>query len=285
MTPFILGIFLVIPSAWAQTVPSSMRLAPSIGFPASGFSPALPTAPMSLNPGGLSATPLIRPSLVTPVLSVPALALPAAPLPALRPLERGALPAVDSGDLVFLDLDCGALCDAMADTTSEQFGVAGPRLSHVGIVEVDGGTPFVWEAWPGRGVTRVPLRVFLSRVQAGEGAPGGYYLGRLRDGSRRLGEEALSRVRRLSGLPYDGAFSWESPGMYCSKLISAAFGDPSLFSPRPMYFGREGSAARETWRAYFDARGMAIPDGQPGVSPLGLYLEGSRRLFRPAPAR
>jgi len=216
--------------------------------------------------------------------------VPQAPRPVLRVLgqELAAfrpsrpLPEVASGDLVFLDLDCGALCDAMAEVTEEQFGTSGPRLNHVGIIEVEAGQPFVWEAWPGRDVARVPLREFLSRVSGGEAQPSGFYVGRLADGARALAAPALARVKAAAGAPYEPSFDWAGPGMYCSKLIAYAFGD-GLFPTRPMYFGREGSRAREVWRAYFAARGMAIPDGQPGVSPLGLYLDGQRTIFRQQP--
>jgi hypothetical protein len=47
----------------------------------------------------------------------------AAKLPAGPPLRPD--------DLVFLDLDCGATCDAVARVTVEQFGVAGPAFSHL----------------------------------------------------------------------------------------------------------------------------------------------------------
>ena len=54
--------------------------------------------------------------------------------------------------------------------------------------------------------------------------------------------------------------------------VSLAFGGAAPFGPRPMFFGKEGSRTREVWRAYFAARGRPIPDGAPGVSPLGLFL-------------
>jgi hypothetical protein len=216
-----------------------------------------------------------------------ALIAPSAPSPRLRALGQDIpvfqparpLPQASTGDLIFLDLDCGALCDAMAEVTQEQFGRQYPRLNHVGIIEVDGGKPFVWEAWPGRGVARVPLQEFLSRVSGGEGQPGGYYMGRLAAGSRRLAEPALARIKTIAGAPYETSFGWESQGMYCSKLAAYAFGE-KLFPPRPMYFGQEGSRARQVWQAYFAAQGKAIPDGQPGVSPLSVYLDGREKLFQ-----
>jgi hypothetical protein len=196
--------------------------------------------------------------------------------PAVAPL-----PAVATGDLVFLDLECGDICDAISESTQQQFGVDGPRLSHVGIVETDGGLAYVWEAWPGRGVQRVPLSLFLARVKAGEGRPEGYYVGRLSPAARASGRAALARVQALSGTPYDDRFAWDGPGTYCAKLISAGFAAAGDFRPQPMFYGRAGSRARAFWTAYFAARGLPVPDGEPGVSPLGIYLEGRTGIFLP----
>jgi len=139
----------------------------------------------------------------------------------------------------------------------------------------------VWEAWPGRGVQRVPLRLFLARVKEGESRPGGYYLGRLSAAARARGRAALTRVQALRGTPYDDRFAWDGAGTYCAKLISDGFATAGAFRPQPMAFGSEGSRARAFWRAYFAARGLPVPDGAPGTSPLGIYLEGREGLFRP----
>jgi len=209
------------------------------------------------------------------------------PWPTLRALGQDVpafrtahpLPEVKSGDIIFLDLRCGALCDAIAKVSQEQLGQPGPHLNHVGIVEMEDGKAFVWEAWPGHGVQRVTLREFIERVSGGEGQPDGFYVGRLTPEARRLADAALARVKAVSGMPYDADFGWGDSGMYCSKLVTLAFGE-SLFPPRPMYFGQEGSRVREVWRSYFKTRHMAIPDGRPGVSPLSIYLDGMGKLFQ-----
>jgi len=285
--PILSALLLCVSLAGAQTLVPSLPsgpvglgagtlapLPPPGGFPAPGPAPLAPSL-------SLPAASLPLPRGVLPAVSAEASPVRAFPAGTAAPRAAGPLPRVESGDLIFLDLDCGPLCDAMAEVTREQFGGEGPRLTHVGIVEVRDGTPFVWEAWPGKGVVRVPLRLFLGRVKGGEEAPGGFYVGRLDPSRRALAGPALDRVKAASGLPYDPAFSWDGPGMYCSKLVALAFADPSLLRPRPMFFGREGSRSREVWREYFAARGMEIPDGEPGVSPLGIYLDGGAQLFSP----
>lgn len=263
-------------TAWAGVTVAPLPLGPvpavpGLGLSIQGFLTRPLAAPFAFSPS-LMPVPALSVLSVRDASASPVLAKTQAAASSPRFSVAAPLPVLSAGDLVFLDLDCGALCDAIADSTIEQFGVTGPRLSHVGIVELVDGVPFVWEAWPGSGVNRVPLRFFLSRVKGGEGAPGGYYLGRLPSAWRSLGEAAAQRVKAYANLPYDDGFAWDGPGAYCSKLITLAYDGMAAFAPRPMYFGKEGSVTREVWRAYFAERGRAIPDGALGVSPLGLFL-------------
>jgi hypothetical protein len=197
--------------------------------------------------------------------------------PALAPTPR-------SGDLIFLDLDCGAICDAIEEVTRQQLNVDGPRLSHVGLVEqrVDG--TYVIEAWPEGGVRRTALRDVLGRVRQPQAVRWGELLPRY----RALGAAAVARAARLLGTPYDDEFLLDNRRLYCSELVYEAFraanGGRPVFPLSPMRFGSPGSSARRTWEDYYRRRGSPVPDGQPGLSPLGIYLHGRRELFAP-PAR
>ena len=114
---------------------------------------------------------------------------------------------IHSGDLVFLDMDCGDLCQAIEDVTLEQFEVKGPRLSHVGMIEVEAkGEAFVWEAWPEGGVHKVTLRKVLERVAQAENKAGGFYIGRFRDFYRKTATRALQRIKKFEGKKYDEDF-------------------------------------------------------------------------------
>ncbi|MFA5139297.1 MAG: hypothetical protein WC728_08685 [Elusimicrobiota bacterium] len=241
-------------------------------------------APLSLAP--------LTPPVVTPAAlgrsptfdSAAAMPLPVSVLPSVRTVQPAlaserVLPKLESGDLVFLDLGRAPFLDAIAEPTMEQYGVDGPRLHHSGLVEVVDGQAYVWESWPRKGVTRVPLRFFLARVQGGEDEAGGYYLGRMRPERRSAALAALARVKGWEGRPFEESMALGGPGFYCAQLISAAFEGSGFFTPKPMVFGREGSPARELWKKYFAQHGLPVPDGELGVSPLGLYLEGRRELF------
>lgn len=177
------------------------------------------------------------------------------------PRDRVPLPRFAAGDLLFLDLDCGELCDAIEEVTLAQLSVTAPRLSHVGIVELGAdGTPALLEAWPPR-VMRTPLGAALARAK-----PGGRYLVH----APALGPRVAEAARHRLGIPYDEDFLPGNGRLYCSELVAEA---APRFRPRPMAFGRPGSAARASWERYYRARGQSVPDGAPGMSPLGIYLE------------
>lgn len=207
-------------------------------------------------------------------MSSPRLLLAAALLAACSapaPRVRAPLPRFATGDLLFLDLDCGELCDAIEEVTLAQFSVPAPRLSHVGIVELGvDGTPALLEAWPPR-VTRTPLGEALARAR-----PGGRYLIRLPG----HGARAAAAARRWLGLPYDEDFLLGNGQLYCSELVHESYrgaaGEP-LFAAIPMRFGEPGSRARAAWERHYRARGRRVPEGEPGLSPLGVYLR-SRAL-------
>src|SRR5690606_14194498 len=72
-----------------------------------------------------------------------------------------------TGDLLFQDMDCGALCDAIENVTP---AVNGKHFSHVGMVYVVQDSVWVIEAI-GKDVHLTPLAEFLNRQKNAEGKP------------------------------------------------------------------------------------------------------------------
>lgn len=202
--------------------------------------------------------------------------------------ETAVLDDIHSGDLIFLDLDCGDICDAIEDATKEQFQVSGPRLSHVGVLEVieseSGREMYVYEAWPGGGVVRTPLIEVLKRVKAGENQENGFYIGRFKDEFRELAFSSLPKIQLLLKAAYDDVFLMDNGRYYCSELVYAGFPSSDHESPvfrlHPMMFGSPGSKTRKTWEAYYSKLNQKIPDGELGLSPLSIYLEGREIFFK-----
>ena len=197
------------------------------------------------------------------------------------------------GDLLFQDLDCGPLCDAIEATTR---GVAGARLSHVAMVSaVRGRHVDVLEAYSD-GVARVPLERFLGRSHDRAGHPK-VLVGRLVPRFRASIPAALQRGLRLLGMPYDRHFLMNNGAYYCSELIYEIFaqaraGGP-LFALAPMTFrlpvgGATGPASASVpvpkgtpagvWARYFHRLGDAIPEGKPGINPGALSRHPALRI-------
>ena len=175
------------------------------------------------------------------------------------------------GDLLFQDLDCGELCDAIESVTQ---GTEGAKLSHVGLVSREG-PDGVWvlEAYA-NGVEEVSLDTFLARSKDAAGKPK-VLVGRLRQPYRARIPQAVEAARRLRGRPYDDAFDVDNDAYYCSELVYEAFGRAAgaeaLFPLAPMTFHAQGAdMPMAVWVDYFRALGRPIPEGRPGLNPGGI---------------
>lgn len=172
---------------------------------------------------------------------------------------------IEAGDLLFLDLDCGPLCDAIEAVTQ---GFAGKKFSHVGLISIRNDSIWVIEAI-GKQVKETHLPVFLGYSKKKP------TVGRLKSKFRELIPLAVAHVYSRFGYPYDEAFLPENGKYYCSELIYEAFlkanrGMP-VFNLEPMTFKNpETGAFFPVWEEYYQKLGMEIPEGKPGCNPGGL---------------
>lgn len=182
--------------------------------------------------------------------------------------------ALQPGDLLFQDIDCGPLCNAIETVTQ---GVDGAHFSHVGIVSrMDGPEPQVIEA-VSAGVVETPLSHFLARSKDARGNPK-VLVGRLDEAHQSLIPEALRVARGFMGLPYDKVYVIDNSSFYCSELLYEAFrqanGDIPVFVLHPMTFKdpRDGKYF-PPWVEYYDSLGVVIPEGKPGLNPGSISCE------------
>lgn len=175
---------------------------------------------------------------------------------------------IQQGDILFQDLDCGDLCDAIENVTQ---GVDSARLSHIGIVVIDEkGNPFVIEAY-GKHVSSTPLNRFLNRTKDSNKNPK-VLVGRIKDNYNELIDPAVSYAKTLIGKPYDDTFVINSDDFYCSELIFYSFmmannGKP-LFLLSPMTFKEVGKDQfNPAWVEYYEKLKCEIPEGEPGINP------------------
>ena len=175
-----------------------------------------------------------------------------------------------NGDILFQDLDCGGLCDAIETVTD---GVNGKSFSHLGLVHVYGDSVVVIEAI-GKHVQVTPIDIFINRNMDKSGNPK-VIVTRLAEKNPKLVSNATDFAVSQLGMPYDDAFLYDNGSYYCSELIYDAFksanGDKPFFKLFPMTF--KDPATKEmfpVWVEYYKNLKMPIPEGELGCNPGGI---------------
>ena len=171
-----------------------------------------------------------------------------------------------AGDLLFQDLDCGPVCDAIEAVTQ---GTDGARLSHVGIVSrIKDGKVYITEAF-GESVKEVGFDDFMSRSSDKKGNP------KVLAGRIRLNEGLMARdmgeLTSLIGHKYDVAFDISDDKYYCSELVYEVFRDEKnrpIFELKAMTFkDPKTGKTMEAWAKYFKDIKTKIPEGGMGINP------------------
>ncbi len=185
--------------------------------------------------------------------------------------DRGSSFVLQPGDLLFQDLDCGPLCDAIEKVTT---GYQGANFSHVGIVaKNDTGNLVVIEA-VSTGVEATELQTFFNRSVEAGGRPK-VVAGRLKKSYQHLIPDVLEGAFALEGKPYDKLFIIDDDAYYCSELIYEIFLQANNNSPvfilQPMTFKDPHTGQiLLTWQEYFSQLEAPVPEEQPGINPGGI---------------
>ncbi len=171
------------------------------------------------------------------------------------------------GDLLFQDLNCGPLCDAIETVTN---GIDGKSFSHCAIVVKQNDTLKVVEAIGGR-VQINSLHNFFKRSND-TALIKNITIGRVKNlgnkGISIAAEFAISQV----GTPYDDEFILNNGKWYCSELVYEAFkvgsNQKEYFNLEPMTFkDPKTNAFFPAWIDYYKSLNSSIPEGQLGINP------------------
>jgi uncharacterized protein YycO len=145
----------------------------------------------------------------------------------------------------------------------------GSKYSHMGIVLLRDGKPFVFEAV--QTVRYTPLEKWLAR---GEG--GHYVVKRLKSAKETLTAEKLSELRAaaapFAGKPYDLTFEWSDSRIYCSELVwkmyQRALGIEIGSLEKLRSFHLDDPLVRAKMRERYGAK---VPLDEPVIAPSAMF--------------
>lgn len=210
--------------------------------------------------------------------------------------ERVSVSDLRGGDLLFVVNGQG---NNITDVTD---GVDGLGIDHIAVFS-DGN---VVEAIPEYGVVENPLDSFLVRLSDRESV----LVGRIEGVDV---EESVANARKFLGRPYDDIFMPSDSAIYCSELVQKSFvfkdrlkerdhnvkgmavvrddvkdmnpkvtgsGDKHfVFGTIPMSFHDSTGNVTEFWAKFYSARGLAVPEGEPGTNPGQLSRDPNVKIL------
>lgn len=200
--------------------------------------------------------------------------------------ERVSVSDLRGGDLLFVVNGQG---NNITDVTD---GVDGLGIDHIAVFS-DGN---VVEAIPEYGVVENPLDSFLIRLSDRESV----LVGRIEGVDV---EESVANARKFLGRPYDDIFMPSDSAIYCSELVQKSFvfkdglkerdqnvkevdskatGSGTkhfVFGTIPMSFHDSTGNVTEFWAKFYSARGLAVPEGEPGTNPGQLSRDHNVKIL------
>ena len=200
--------------------------------------------------------------------------------------ERVSVSDLRGGDLLFVVNGQG---NNITDVTD---GVDGLGIDHIAVFS-DGN---VVEAIPEYGVVENPLDSFLVRLSDRESV----LVGRIEGVDV---EESVANARKFLGRPYDDVFMPSDSAIYCSELVQKSFvfkdglkerdhnvkevyskatgsgAKHFVFGTIPMSFHDSTGNVTEFWAKFYSARGLAVPEGEPGTNPGQLSRDPNVKIL------
>lgn len=167
------------------------------------------------------------------------------------------------GDLVFQDLDCGPLCDAIEAVTE---GYQQRDFSHVAIIIKENKRLRAIEAI-GTEVRTISIDSLFQRTPNANK----FLVMRLNEEYQSYCSGISKKAMQYIGKKYDDRFIMNNDSLYCSELVYEVFNSTiktQLFNLQPMTY-KEPSTNKyfEAWIDYYKSLRSFIPEGLPGINP------------------
>jgi uncharacterized protein YycO len=145
----------------------------------------------------------------------------------------------------------------------------GSKYSHMGIVFLRAGKPYVLEAVST--VKFTPLNQWTAR-----GAQGHFVVKRLRNSDEVLTAAALERLKKeagsFAGRPYDLTFEWTDDRIYCSELVWKAYDRSLGIQIGKLQKVRDFNLSDPSVKAKMRERyGSDIPMSESVISPVAMF--------------
>jgi uncharacterized protein YycO len=143
------------------------------------------------------------------------------------------------------------------------------KYSHCGIVFIERGKPFVFEAV--QPVKTTPLQVWIKR-----GKNKKYVVKRLKNADAALTPNAVSKMRTagkaMIGKKYDLEFGWSDDKIYCSELIWKIYKRGAGIEIGRLQHLRDFDLSNPEVKAILKNRyGTKIPLGETVISPVSIF--------------
>ena len=179
------------------------------------------------------------------------------------------------GDLLFQDLNCGDLCDAIEAVTK---GVDGKKFSHCAMVININDTIQIVEAI-GDKVQLNSIKNFFSR-SGDTSTINNITVARVNPQFETLIHKAIQFAKIQIGQPYDNEFLLDNGKWYCSELLYQSFKEANnqtdFFELEPMTFiDKKTNLFFPAWVDYYKQINTEIPEGKAGINP-GLISRSSK---------
>jgi predicted nuclease of predicted toxin-antitoxin system len=182
-----------------------------------------------------------------------------------------------NGDILFQDIDCGPLCDAI-ELVTVSYG--NYHFSHLGLIyKKSDDSIFVIEAI-GNAVQLTSYKDFIARTVTDENKPKVIAM-RSRFSATQMDSVVTIALQEI-GKPYDDYFLPDNDRWYCSELIAYAFNSAlkqTVFESSPMTYKELGSDnIMPIWKDYFQKLNASVPEGIAGCNPGAMSRSDNLKL-------